>query len=285
MRTLTSEQREYAKKLLDEAILYQIELEKDVFKNELIDRTTPVLWFGDVSERSWLTIATNPSAGQFLNRDGTLRYETTGPFVLREVDAPLTEYRTDQRFNQMIDSYNRYFKQPDIYKSWFGREGGGKLEGFLNGFEASFYGTGEPVIHTDFFPFPTKRYMGTIAQRHELEETVFGQTFLLKLIRLFSLRGIILLGREHTERYRTIDQTATWQAPEPVPGYPDAVFELGYSEQFSVPIIGLHFKPSEQFIGLGNRPDCHGVSHGTYGSAESLRKIGKYIRSRLEEGD
>lgn len=58
MRTLTSEQREYAKKLLDEAILYQIDLEKGQFRSELIDRTTPVLWFGDISERSWLTIAT-----------------------------------------------------------------------------------------------------------------------------------------------------------------------------------------------------------------------------------
>jgi len=71
--------------------------------------------------------------------------------------------------------------------------------------------------------------------------------------------------------------------------YPDAIFQVGVSSRFQVPVIGLHFKPSEQFIGLGNRKDENGVSHGTYGSAEHLRQIGMIVLEKVttysEKGD
>lgn len=286
MRTLTSEQREYAKKLLEEAVQHQIELERGPMRNELIEGTTPVLWFGDVSKKSWLTVATNPSAGQFLNKEGTMRFDLTGPFFLLEPDMSLETYLTEQHVEQTIDKFNHYFQQPDVYKTWFGKEQGGKLEGFLNGFGASFYDDALlPVIHTDFFPFPTRRYMGTIAMRQDLEQTDFGQTFLKKLLPLFSLHGIILLGREHTDRFRKLDPSITWQEPVALTDYPDAVVEFGYSAAFGIPVIGLHFKPSEQFLGLGSRPDDKGRSHGTYGSTKGLRDIGRQVRQKLEALD
>ncbi|WP_026830459.1 MULTISPECIES: hypothetical protein [Exiguobacterium] len=284
MRTLISDQWKYAKKLLAEAVQHQIELENGPMKNELIEGTTPVLWFGDATKTSWLTVATNPSAGQFLKKDGTMRYDTTGPFFLRESGVSLSTYQNDRYYDQTIGNYNRYFQQKDVYKTWFGKEQGGKLEGFLNGFGASLYDTSLlPVIHTDFFPFPTRRYMGTIAMRQDLEQTAFGQTFFKKLLHLFSLHGIILLGREHTERFRSLDPSITWQAPVTVTNYPDAIVEFGYSAELCIPVIGLHFKPSEQFIGLGSRVDEKGVSHGTYGSTKGLHEIGREVRKKLNQ--
>ncbi|OIN67701.1 hypothetical protein BLD48_05285 [Exiguobacterium sp. KRL4] len=284
MRTLTSEQWRFAKKLLAEAVQHQMELENGPMQNELIEGTTPVLWFGDATKTSWLTVATNPSAGQFLKKDGTMRYDATGPFFLRESGMSLSAYQNDRHYEQSIRKYNCYFQQKDVYKTWFGKEQGGKLEGFLNGFGASLYDPSlQSVIHTDFFPLPTKRYMGTISMRHELEETVFGQTFFLRLLPLFSLHGIILLGREHTDRFRKLDSSVTWKAPITLTDYPDAVVEFGYSAELGLPIIGLHFKPSEQFLGLGSRNDENEVSHGTYGSANGLREIGRHVRKKLDE--
>lgn len=283
MRTLTSGQLKRAKKLLTEAVQHQIELMNGPMKEELIEGSTPVLWFGDATKKSWLTVATNPSAGQFLKKDGTLRFDSTGPFFLLDPGMSLETYLTDDNLEQSISKFNDYFKQKDIYKTWFGKEQGGKLEGFLNGLGASLYDSSlQSVIHTDFFPLPTKRYMGTISMRHELEQSVFGQTFFMKLLPLFSLHGIILLGREHTDRFRKLDSSITWQDPVALTDYPDAVVEFGYSAEYGIPVIGLHFKPSEQFLGLGSRVDGNGRSHGTYGSANGLREIGRHVREKLD---
>jgi len=40
--------------------------------------------------------------------------------------------------NEIINSYSEYFKQRP-YKAWFGNSNGGKIEGFLNGCDASYY--------------------------------------------------------------------------------------------------------------------------------------------------
>jgi len=283
MRTLTSGHLKRAKKLLTEAVQYQIELKNGRMKEELIEGTTPVLWFGDATKKSWLTVATNPSAGQFLKKDGTLRFDSTGPFFLLDPGMSLETYLTDDNLEQSIRKFNDYFKQKDIYKTWFGKEQGGKLEGFLNGLGASLYDSSlQSVIHTDFFPFPTKRYMGTISMRHELEQSVFGQTFFMKLLPLFSLHGIILLGREHTDRFRKLDSSTVWENPFSLPDYPDTIVEFGYSAGLDLPVIGLHFKPGEQFLGLGSRVDENGRSHGTYGSTNGLREIGKHVREKFE---
>jgi len=130
--------------------------------------------------------------------------------------------------------------------------------------------------------------MGAIKERGVLEDSPFGQTFLLRLLELFSIKGIILLGKEHTERFAKLEPDIDWTIYQPM-DYPDAIFQVGVSSRFQVPVIGLHFKPSEQFIGLGNRKDENGVSHGTYGSAEHLRQIGMIVLEKVttysEKGD
>lgn len=256
-------------------------LEKGEFADQLIDRTTPVLWFGDATRSSWVTIATNPSRSQFLDRTGALRFDEHGPLFIRPQSMTWSEYLQEETLTESIRRFNRYFKQPNVYRTWFGRPGGGKLEGFLNGFGASFYeDTSDPVIHLDFFPFPTQHYMGAIKKRGLLEDSSFGQTFLLRLLELFSLKGIILLGKEHVERFTKLEPEIDWTTYQSS-DYPDAIFQIGYSLHFQIPIIGLHFKPSEQFIGLGNRKDKNGVSHGTYGSAEHLYQIGAIVREKV----
>ncbi len=281
MRTLTSDQWQLAKKLLQEAVEYQMTLEKSAFADQLIDQTTPVLWFGDATRSSWVTIATNPSRTQFLDRTGALRFDETGPLFIRPKSMSWEDYLQEETLTDSIRRFNRYFKQPNVYRTWFGRPGGGKLEGFLNGLGASFYEkTFDPVIHLDFFPFPTHHYMGAIKERSVLEDSPFGQTFLLRLLELFSIKGIILLGKEHTGRFAKLEPDIDWTTYRPT-DYPNAIFQVGFSSRFQVPVVGLHFKPSEQFIGLGNRKDENGVSHGTYGSAEHLRQIGKIVREKV----
>ena len=195
MRTLTSEQLKRAKKLLTEAVQHQIELTNGPMKEELIEGTTPVLWFGDAAKKSWLTVATNPSAGQFLKKDGTLRFDSTGPFFLLSPGMSLEAYLTDIHLEQSIRKFNDYFQQKDVYKTWFGKEQGGKLEGFLNGLGASLYdGSLQSVIHTDFFPLPTKRYMGKISMRHELEANRFWTNL------FFETAAIVFITRDHLAR-------------------------------------------------------------------------------------
>ena len=92
MRTLTSDQWQLAKKLLHEAVQYQMTLEKSAFASELIDQTTPVLWFGDATRSSWVTIATNPSRSQFLDRTGALRFDEHGPLFIRPQSMTWNSY-------------------------------------------------------------------------------------------------------------------------------------------------------------------------------------------------
>ncbi|MFY2253209.1 hypothetical protein ACOSZH_25265 [Priestia megaterium] len=52
---------EEAKLLLIRAANYQAELLNTNLRNEIIDRSTPVVWFGNPCAKNWVTIATNPS--------------------------------------------------------------------------------------------------------------------------------------------------------------------------------------------------------------------------------
>lgn len=98
----------------------------------------PVLWFGDIesSKPKVLVISANP------NRP----------------DQPESNPRIPYS-NEWKKDYNRYFFN-NPYTNWFGKnnvqEGQGRIEDFLNGMDASFYGTKKyQAIHIDLIPFST----------------------------------------------------------------------------------------------------------------------------------
>jgi len=64
-----------------------------------------------------------------------------------------------------------------------------------------------------------------------------------------------------------------------IEAYPSAQFELGYHATLHIPMIGLHVKPSEVFVGLGNGRDAFGLHHGSYAKREHLMQIGAAIEA------
>jgi len=80
---------EEAKSLLIRATNYQAELLNTNLKNELIDRSTPVVWFGNPGRKNWVTIATNPSTREFLDGKDGLLLAGNARFYVREQGVSL----------------------------------------------------------------------------------------------------------------------------------------------------------------------------------------------------
>ncbi|TKD69289.1 hypothetical protein [Pseudalkalibacillus hwajinpoensis] len=281
---LSPSQMKMAKYLLKRAIDYQQECSKCTISDELIERATPVLWRGENVPGNIVTVGTNPSSKEFLNQDNELLAVAKARFFIREPHVSLEEYKEDdQQLEKTIDYYRTYFARNTAYRSWFGREGGGKLEAFINGMGGSFYNSNEytPVIHMDLFPIPTRKQMGRIKLKEELLNSDFVSNSLVDLLAFLKPSLIIVLGKEHCERI-VHSQNETYLGDVKFPrDFPDAAYQVGYYSTNKIPLLGLHFKPSEQFIGLGSKRDGNGLSHGTYGSSASLKLIGEQIRKDI----
>ncbi|MEY8191850.1 hypothetical protein AB4X15_19610 [Peribacillus simplex] len=85
IKPLSPSKAEQAKSLLKRVIRYQAELSKSPLAHEVIDRATPVVWFGNISSNNWVTIATNPSSKEFLDTDGTLLLGKKSRFYVSEL--------------------------------------------------------------------------------------------------------------------------------------------------------------------------------------------------------
>lgn len=121
-----------ARVLLQDAIRFQQALMTSSFQAELIDGASPVLWYGQPTEEQWLTIGTNPSRGEFFERDGTVRRGASQKFYWR--DQPLEAYlQDDNALEATLDYAATYFEGGRATTSWFGKPGGAKLEALLEG--------------------------------------------------------------------------------------------------------------------------------------------------------
>ncbi|WP_394171763.1 hypothetical protein [Guptibacillus hwajinpoensis] len=275
-----------AKSLLKRAIDYQKEISESPFDNEFIKRSTPVLWRGENVPGNIVTVGTNPSAKEFLNQHNELLENEKARFFIRENHVNLEEYRyDDSKLEKTIDYYRTYFERDIAYRSWFGRKGGGKLEAFMNGMGGSFYDAKAytPVIHMDLFPFPTQKQIGRMKEKEELLNSDFVKNSVVDLLAFLEPSLIIILGKEHCERIERIKKETYLGEVQFLSEFPDAAYQIGYYSSKKIPLLGLHFKPSEQFIGLGSKRDENGLSHGTYGSSASLKYIGEQIRQNTEK--
>lgn len=205
-------------------------------------------------------------------------------FYVREKGTSLEEYeKNDSQLESTIEMYSSYFERDTTYRSWFGKKNGAKLEGFLNGMGGSLYSTHNKkrVVHTDFFPIPTRSQMSKISSKDNLLESEFAKDFIRDTLDFLSPSLIIVLGKEHCSRL-AIGKEFSFNNTKPIKGFPDAKYQIGYYLQLEVPVVGLHFKPSEQFIGLGgNKADLNGKGHGDYAKRQALEYMGEEIMKDL----
>lgn len=277
IKPLSPSKVERAKSLLKRAIRYQAELSKSPLAHEVIDRATPIVWFGNISPNNWVTIATNPSSKEFLDTDKTLLLGKKSRFYVREKGASLEEYeKDDSQLDSTLEMYSSYFERDTTYRNWFGKKNGAKLEGFLNGMGGSLYSTynKKRVVHTDFFPIPTMSQMSRISSKDKLLESQFAKDFIQDTLDFLCPSLIIVLGKEHCSRL-ALGKEFSFNNAKSIKGFPDAKYQIGFYHQLGIPVIGLHFKPSERFIALGgNKVDINGKGHGDYSKKDSLNQMG-----------
>ncbi|AJD92566.1 hypothetical protein JMA_32490 [Jeotgalibacillus malaysiensis] len=280
---LSHQQLSEAINLIRKAADLQESLQDTVFADQVMARSIPVVWFGRRSPGSLVTVGTNPSSKEFVASDGSLLAAEKSRFFVREKGVSLYQYQqSEQSLIETVEHYQTYFERKTVYSSWFGKRDGAKLEGFLNGIGYSFYKeTGMPLaVHIDFFPIPTLKQMGTIKGREGVMDSPDIKTLLTDTIRFLSPGKILILGKEHCERFQRFYPETKLGDIHEVEGYPDARFQKGFSEEFKAEVTGLHFKPSEQFLALGGGADDNGLSHGSYGGREAIRQIGEAVARR-----
>lgn len=230
-----------ARVLLQDAIRFQQALMTWSFQAELIDGASPVLWYGRPTEQQWLTVGTNLSRGEFYERDGTVRSGESQKFYWR--DESLDTYLQDES----------------------------ALEALLEGMGRSFYDGS--ALHIDFFKYATSRQMGQLRTGRQWMEHPTSLDLLERTIRYVTPSRLIVLGRDNCAAFTGFTHS------ERLDAYPSARFELGYHATLHVPMVGLHFKPSEVFVGLGNGRDAFGLHHGSYAKREHLIRIGAAIEA------
>lgn len=259
-----------ARVLLQDAIRFQQALMASSFQAELIDGASPVLWYGRPTQQQWLTVGTNPSRGEFYERDGAVRSGATQKFYW--CDQTLDAYVEDERALDATLAYaGAYFEAGRATTSWFGKPGGAKLEALLEGMGRSFYDGS--ALHVDFFKYATWRQMGQLRTGRQWMEHPTSLDLLERTIRHVAPSRLIIIGRDNCEAFDGFTHR------EIIEAYPSARFELGHHMTLGIPMIGLHFKPSEVFVGLGNGQDVFGLHHGSYAKREHLIRIGEAIET------
>ncbi|WP_214792859.1 MULTISPECIES: hypothetical protein [unclassified Exiguobacterium] len=259
-----------ARVLLQDAIRFQQALMTSSFQEELIDGASPVLWYGRPTEGQFLTVGTNPSRGEFFERDGAVRRGASQKFYWR--DQPLEAYlQDDNALEATLDYAAAYFEAGRATTSWFGKPGGAKLEALLEGMGRSFYDGS--ALHVDFFKYATSRQMGQLRTGRQWMEHPASLDLLERTIRYVAPSRLIVLGSDNCAAFDGFTQC------EQIEAYPGVRFELGYYTQHFIPMVGLHVKPSEVFVGLGNGRDAFGLHHGSYAKREHLIRIGQAIEA------
>lgn len=148
------------KQLIEEAIQEVKRLRKE--KPDMFPNVPPVLWFGNIEEHEKdkvLVISANPNHPDEPSDDP--RIPSSKEWKKGEV-----------KIEKLCDDCNHYFSHKNRYTNWFGDhhvkpdndKRQGRIENFLNGMDASFYGTkNRHAIHIDLLPFSTYKSFTKIA--------------------------------------------------------------------------------------------------------------------------
>ena len=137
------------------------------------------------------------------------------------------------------------------------------------------------VVHTDFYPIATRSQMSKIPLKDHLLDSEFAIDFLRDTLNFLKPSLIIVLGKEHCSKFECIEEGFKFGDLISIEGFPKACYQIGFNQRLNVPVMGLHFKPSEQFIGLGGGKDINGRSHGDYALSSTLNMFGKEVINNL----
>ena len=254
--------------------------------SELPRRCPPILWFGDATsvKPKVVTIGANPSRQEYLgesSRKAAAKIQNDGnDSQLFYLESPLNRFyilpKTSEfeeitantyMQEEVINSYNSYFRQ-NPYK-WFGKDRSNSynVEGFLRGIEASYFSGSltYQAIHIDLFPFATIHDFNQIRSitERDIFQNNWAQSFLNKLIDKLQPEIIILFGRTNVSHYTSyispILSSAIWRR------YANASFCIGHDKTRNTPIVGLS-------TNLGNPKGF---------TAESLFSFGTAVKSFL----
>ena len=160
----------------------------------------PVPFFGKIESDKPLvfTIGSNPSDREFLSSG-----KPVVPVRFLDPSKPYTA-------NDLFDACSLYFSNNrNPYKGWFGKEGGARIEGFLNVInpEASYSGHRDrQAVHVDLIPFPTFSKYTCFKKCHPAlvsTMSLLGKTLLDILINEYHPQEIICIGREACEEWLT----------------------------------------------------------------------------------
>lgn len=191
------------------------------WKDELLSKAPPVLWFGNSKSEKprVLTLGANPSRSEFLTLNNGKKWDGLRNKSIYESNYLPPELRRFHHLNdkedltdiiyseglrqKIIDSFDNYFQTGNSYH-WFGSNSdfSYKVEGFLNGFGASFFGKSQfnlSACHIDLFPFATisdfKR-IASLAQRDIFAQN-WHKILLINLIDFLKPEGIVVFGRSN----------------------------------------------------------------------------------------
>ena len=142
------------KTIIEDSIKKLNELLISSESSELFKNVPPVCWFGniDTDKSTVMVISANPSKPE---------EPRSNPRI------PSAKYWPNSySVENLINDYNGYFNHVNCATRWFGKSPSitretnsqGRIEDFLNGLEASFYGGMKyNAIHIDLLPFSTKK--------------------------------------------------------------------------------------------------------------------------------
>jgi hypothetical protein len=182
--------------------------EDEYWMHEIPERCIPVLWFGNHKQKKMIaTLGANPSRNEFFKSRTAAekgdylpfdlaRFYTFTPKDLMKPDSPET-------IQKIIQSYDQYFKTAP-YTRWFGKPNleAYNVEGFLNGYGASFYREGLGCIHLDLIPFATIKDFKSL-DKTKLESSFFKNGWanqnLNRLIKLLNLQRVFIFGRTNVD--------------------------------------------------------------------------------------
>ncbi len=276
---------EAADELLIEATKKLLRLRQKVgWAKELPHRCPPILWFGNARspKPKVLTIGANPSRWEYLDDscrralkeggdESLLCYLDKPRFrVLDEPGESLEGILADRTLRgEIVRGYNDYFSN-NPYQQWFGypKEDSYKVEGFLRGLGASFYGAETmpyQAIHIDLLPFATLSDFGKLRQTTtpDLFDPGWARQVVVSLVRLFQPLVVIVFGRTNAGHLaKHVDGSISGL---PWTRYPGAEYQVGGAEKLGAKIIGLS-------VNLGNPKGFNSVDLRDFGN-----HIGKLI--------
>ncbi|TXC89581.1 hypothetical protein FS935_17030 [Metabacillus litoralis] len=122
--------------------------------------------------------------------------------------------------------------------------------------------------------------MSRIRTKGNLFETQFAKDFIKGTLNFLSTSLIILLEKGTCSRL-ALGNEFSFNNANSIKVFHDAQYKIGFYHQLGVPVVGLHFKPSEQFFGLGgSKVNSDGKSHGSYATKSEINFMGNEIKKK-----